>query len=198
MKANQVTLLVLLLAFAAAWTGRVQETQSKKPEALILTRITAEAGANFDTQSAPKCSLRSISPGDLPKEFASQIRGFINWPKDYEPPQPSPYNDGDKERLVADGMFYTKVPTSMGDGGGFRCIGKFHVDKHLNPLLGIWDGKKDGAIHTILGKLTMFDYEFLSEEKTPLKFKITKAGYVYLEGKGTVKDLKTGTTRRLE
>ena len=198
MKTSQITAMVLLLALSGVGTGRAQETGSKKPEALILPRITAEAGENFDKRNAPECSLSSIPLADLPKEFLGQISGFINWPKNYEPPKPSPYTASDKERIVADGMFYTKVPSSMGEGGGFRSIGKFQLDKNLNPLDGIWDGKKDGAIHTILGKLTMFDYEFVSEEKAPLKFKITKDSYVYLEGEGTVKDLKTGTTRKLE
>ena len=59
-------------------------------------------------------------------------------------------------------------------------------------------GKKEGAVHTIIGNLTMFDYEFDSNEKSPLKFKITKDGYVYQEGKGTVKDLKSGKKHVLE
>lgn len=165
--------------------------QGKPTDSNILGRIAAEPGELFDQRSSPKCSLMSMQVSDVPREFSSEIAGFINWPKDYEPPKPCLYSD-DKERIIADGMFYTKVPSSIGEGGAFRGIGKFLVDKCLNPLDGIWDGKKDGAIHRIIGTLKMFDYEFQSDETSPLVFKLTKNGYLYLEGKGTVADLRTG------
>jgi len=171
---------------------------TQTPGALILGRITAEVGELFDKRNPPMCSLQSIRVSDLPEKFSSETKGFINWPKDYNPPKQCPYSNDDKDRIVAEGMFYTKVPSSIGEGGGFRCIGKFQVDKCLNPIDGIWDGKKEGAVHTILGKLTMFDYEFDSDEQAPLRFRATKDGYVYLNGKGRVRDLKTGETHVLD
>jgi ankyrin repeat protein len=166
--------------------------QAKVTDDKILDRIIAESNDLFDQRNSPRCTLASIPYGNAPDKFSSEIMGFISWPKNYEPPKPCPYGEDDKERIVADGMFYTKVPSSIGEGGGFRCIGKFLVDKCLNPLSGIWDGKKDGAIHTITGRIRMFDYEFQSDDVTPLMFKLTKKGYLYVEGKGTVTDLKTG------
>lgn len=162
------------------------------PDRTLLERITADQGARFDPQNEPQCTLRSLATSELPKEFKAEINGFINWPKDYQPPKAAPYGDDETNRIVAAGIYYTQVPPSIGEGGGFRCIGEFLVDKSLNPFIGIWDGKKEGAVHTIKGKLTMFEYEFDSDGNSPLKFKITKDGYVYLEGKGTVIDLKVG------
>jgi len=92
--------------------------------------------------------------------------------------------------ITAKGKFRIRI----GGGGAFDCDGECPLDKNLNPQNNNseWDGKKNGAIHTILGKVTMYDYEFVSDEKAPLTFKLTKDGYVYFEGKGTVKDLNTG------
>lgn len=172
--------------------GEKAKPQTKLANDKILGRITAETSDLFDPRNSPRCTLTSISVPDVPEVFSSEIRNFINWPENYEPPKPCPYGDDDKERIMADGMFYIKVPSSIGEGGGFRNIGKFLVDKCLNPLNDIiWDGKKDGAIHTIFGRLRMFDYEFQSDEASLLVFKLTKNGYLHLEGKGTVTDLKT-------
>ncbi len=170
----------------------VRTMDTTLPPALMLSRLVADAGELFDKQNLPKCSLSSVPVTDLPEKFTFDIRGFINWPKDYQPPKPSPYTNEDKEKIVAEGIFYTKVPSSTGEGGGFRCIGKFLVDKSLNPVDGIWDGKKEGAVHTIIGKLTMFDYYFQSDQASPLVFKVTENGYVYVEGKGMVTDRKNG------
>jgi hypothetical protein len=132
----------------------------------------------------------SMQVSDLPKTFSFEMHNMIEWPKDYQPPKPYPYTDDDKYRIIADGMFYQ----NFGHGMGVRCIGKSVVDKGLNPNSEalIWDGKKEGAVHTIVGTLTMFDYVFDSMQTVPLKFKVTKNGYLYLEGEGTVTDLKTG------
>jgi hypothetical protein len=174
-----------------AETPEQTKQQVKQADAEILERIPIEPGALFDLRNQPKCSLRFVPATHLPEKFESEIRSFINWPKNYQPPKACLYTDDDKARIVADGMFYTKVPSSIGEGGGFRCIGKFLVDKCLNPFDGIWDGKKEGAIHTIIGNLKMFEYEFQSDEASPLVFRLTKSGYEYVEGKGVVIDLKT-------
>jgi hypothetical protein len=77
--------------------------------------------------------------------------------------------------------------------------GQFRVDSSLDVVAGsadAWSGKKEGAIHTISGALTMFDYEFNSDPNDPLVFRMTSKGYQYLRGKGTVKDLKTASVRK--
>ena len=43
-----------------------------------------------------------------------------------------------------------------------------------------------------MGKITMFDYEFDSNNNYPLIFKMTPDGYEYQGGAGRVKDLQTG------
>jgi hypothetical protein len=71
--------------------------------------------------------------------------------------------------------------------------GEFFVDNLLNlTVKGSWDGKKEGAVHMLMGRITMFDYEFVSNSNYPLIFQITRDGYVYQDGTGRVKDLKTG------
>lgn len=195
---------VLLVIMSSSQMLRAQTNSEPNPkqnqqagQALILPRITAESSTLFDDRvNPPKCSLMSIQVSDVPAKFTSDIHSMMNWPKNYEPPKPYSYSDDDKFRIVADGEYYA----GFGQGGGMCCFGKLLVDKGINPLDSnlIWDGKKEGAVHTILGKLTMFDYAFDSNETAPLKFKITKDGYVYLEGKGTVTDLKTGEKHTLE
>ncbi len=84
--------------------------------------------------------------------------------------------------------------------GGFpvthRCTvvgGEFPTDKSLNIFMGgQWDGKKEGAIHKILGRINLFGYEFISGETAPLTFMMTKKGYRFLHGSGTIKDPKSG------
>ena len=66
-------------------------------------------------------------------------------------------------------------------------------EQHEGPA-GKWDGKGEGAVHRIVGKVTMFDYEFDPDPKNPLTFKMTPKGYKHESGSGTVKDKKTGDT----
>ncbi len=71
--------------------------------------------------------------------------------------------------------------------------GEFLVDNSLKMTVeGSWNGKKNGALHMLMGKITMFDYEFDSNSKYPFIFKITDDGYEYQGGSGRVKDLQTG------
>ena len=71
--------------------------------------------------------------------------------------------------------------------------GEFLVDSSLNMMVkGNWNGKKDGAVHMLMGKIIMFDYEFDSDNNYPLIFKMTPDGYEYQGGAGRVKDLHTG------
>lgn len=78
-------------------------------------------------------------------------------------------------------------------------VGDVFLDDSLNASGGMhgWDGKKDGATHTIAGKLTIFEYEFSPDISQPLKFKITSGGYEHVGGAGVVKDLKTGAIKTL-
>lgn len=71
--------------------------------------------------------------------------------------------------------------------------GEFLVDNLLNlTVRGNWDGKKEGALHMLLGKINMFDYEFISNSNHPLIFRMTRDGYVYQDGTGRIRDLITG------
>jgi hypothetical protein len=71
--------------------------------------------------------------------------------------------------------------------------GEFLVDNSLKMTVkGSWNGKKNGAVHMLTGKIVMFDYEFDSNSKYPFIFKMTDDGYEYQGGAGRVKDLQTG------
>lgn len=163
----------------------------------LLTRIKAEPGELVDRFNQPKATL-SACPEGAKFESNFEIRGFVNWPKDYKKPEPCPYGDG--SRIVANGIIYKKtVIAGFGSQpGGLRLIGDFLLDPCLNPIGDfIWDGKKNGAIHTLKGKVQFYRYEFDSEAEDPLVFQVTPSGYKYLKGKGTVKDLETGNTATL-
>ena len=70
---------------------------------------------------------------------------------------------------------------------------EFLVDNSLSMIAkGSWNGKKEGAVHMLMGKITMFDYDFDSNSNYPLIFKITHNGYEYQRGVGRVKDLQSG------
>jgi len=53
-----------------------------------------------------------------------------------------------------------------------------------NGDLAIWghDSK-----HTLIGKFEIWDFVFIGDEESPLRFRVDKeAGYVYIKGKGTI------------
>jgi hypothetical protein len=207
MRCKQIVLVVAVTLFCNSYLlADNQEvspsTQSASPSTqptagagrLVLSRIVAEGGQPIDNK--PTFILSSVSASELPKQFSVEIDGMINWPNDYQPAVYVPYTDSDKERIVADGLFYVSGGAQF-QGGGFRCIGKFVVDKNLTPSEGIWDGMKEGAVHELHGKLTIQDYAFESDQEAPLKFKVTKDGYLYFGGKGQVRDIKTGEIYKL-
>jgi hypothetical protein len=75
---------------------------------------------------------------------------------------------------------------------------RFMVNKNLDfALEGEWDGKCLGARHTIIGTVTFYDYEFTSDENSPLVFMMSDKGYQYIQGKGKVKDLTSGKVYEL-
>lgn len=72
--------------------------------------------------------------------------------------------------------------------------GEIHVTDNLTPPSADtqWNGLREGLMHKLIGKLKILHYEFDSHRETPLVFKVTKEGYQYIEGSGSVKDLNTG------
>lgn len=154
-----------------------------KGENLVLPRITAEAGDGSKVKS-------TLKAGNSAKGEVYNWPGLRNVKRTFTQNVPE---DGRKWMVVTGA---TAIIPMTGGTLGMTPVtvgGEFLVDDKLKMSGdGDWDGNKEGAVHTISGNLTMFDYEFNSDETTPLKFKITKDGYVYLEGKGTVTDLKTG------
>jgi hypothetical protein len=100
--------------------------------------------------------------------------------------------------IVAEKTTFTiNVKSNLGSFG-LLSSGDLILDNKLNFDIGQWDGKKEGATHTLKGRLTIYDYEFNSDEQTPLQYKMTKDGYRYVSGSGTVKNLKTGKVYNLK
>jgi len=111
----------------------------------------------------------------------------------------------DTSGLNAKGLFIQEAPREMiiVSNGFAKIIMKdqlplnigreFLLDNQLNlTMKGNWDGKKEGAVHMLMGKITIYGYEFDSNSNYPLIFKMTRDGYVYQDGAGRVRDLKTG------
>jgi hypothetical protein len=91
--------------------------------------------------------------------------------------------------IVSNGI--AKIATT--DRLSLTVRGEFLVNNSLNlTVRGNWDGKKEGAVHMLMGKISMFDYEFDSDGSHPLIFRMTHDGYEYQAGAGRVKDLQSG------
>jgi outer membrane protein assembly factor BamD (BamD/ComL family) len=54
--------------------------------------------------------------------------------------------------------------------------------------------RTDGSIHVIFGNVTLFGYQFNSVNENPLIFKMTRQGYQYLGGKGSILDKQNNQT----
>jgi len=141
----------------------------------VLQRIKAEAGDG----SQVKVMLRTgkFAKGEIYDMTERNAKGhFIQ-----EAPR--------EMIIVANG--FARITTK--DQQPLVIGGEFLVDNSLNTTVkGSWNGKKDGALHMLMGKITMFDYEFDSNSSYPLIFKMKRDGYEYQGGAGRVKDLQTG------
>lgn len=158
------------------------EKPKNKGQELILSRITAVAGNRSKVRAKIKVGDSaegkiydtaglSYAQGTFTQKAPKGVKTFIV--------------TGATAILETDHPQLGKIPLNIG--------GEFLVKDSLEfGANGHWDGNKEGAVHTLLGKLTMFDYEFTSDANSPLTFQLTKDGYIYVDGKGTVKDLKTG------
>lgn len=158
-----------------------------RPGRLILGRITADGGDGSKVSA-------SIKAGDVAKGEIYDMPGLSHAEGTFT----QKAQEGVKTFVVMGATAIIRTEHETLGVIPLNVRGEFLVDEMLKMTAdGDWDGKKDGAVHTILGRLTMFGYAFDSNETAPLKFKITKDGYVYLEGKGTVNDLKIGKQYRL-
>jgi hypothetical protein len=148
------------------------ETNENK---FILPRIKSEAGDG----SSINVMLRAgrFAKGEIYDEAEKSVKGdFIQ-----EAPR--------QMIIVSNGIAKIATTGQM----PLTVRGEFLVNNLLNlTVRGNWDGKKDGAVHMLMGKLSMFDYEFDSNSSYPLIFRMTHDGYEYQAGAGRVKDLQTG------
>ncbi len=120
-----------------------------------------------------------------------------------------------KRRHVVSGYTRFGLPTTMIYGANDCTVlvysgievriegGGIPVDLELKPnfsggaWIKEWCVKKGGAIHKIVGKVSMFCYEYDSDPRDPLTFRVTPEGYEFLYGIGSVKDTGTGRTHKL-
>ena len=182
-----LALLQCLLLISSC--SSTNEAQSKPPE-LVLTRITAEAGestnivAEFRTGSYSGCQATDEATGD-------SVAITSSYPAD------AIIVEGVVSATFVQSLISQREIPGVGSLPDFRKVtyritsGSFGVDSSLvfSPHQeGKWDGKKEGAVHRLKGKLKYFGYEFDSNVNNPLTFRVMQSGYAYLHGSGTVKD----------
>jgi hypothetical protein len=150
------------------------EANEKK---FVLQRIVAEEGNGSEV----KVMLRTgrFAKGKIYNMTEKDSKGdFIQ--------------EAPREMIIVSNGFASIISN---DQDSFVIGNEFLVDNSMNMTVkGSWNGKKDGAVHMLMGKITMFDYEFDSNGSYPLIFKMTHDGYEYQSGEGRVKDLQTGET----
>lgn len=168
--------LVLIFAVTVCYAG----TEKDK---LILDGIAADIGDGSNV----KVKLR------VGKEAKGEIYGIDESLSAIEGKFTSKAPKDKEVIIVSDGFAVIVMNINPIGEIPAKVKGEFFVDDSLNLTgEGKWDGKKVGAIHTIIGKVTMFGYEFDSNSNDPLVFKMTQAGYAYQSGAGTIKVLKDG------
>jgi hypothetical protein len=176
-----VFLIPLLLFFGCG--------QSKgETEGKLLTRIKAVEGDGSKVDA-------KLGKGDQAKGRIVGIKGSLSHIEGDFTQKALP----DKKLIVVSDSNAIKN-LNLPPVGNAPCIimGEFFINENIEVPDGSWDGNKIGAMHTIIGKLTLFDYEFESSKDTPLKFKMTKEGYAYVSGSGSVNDLKAGKTYNIK
>jgi hypothetical protein len=148
------------------------ETSDNK---FTLPRIKSEAGDGSNINVMLRAGR--FAKGEIYDETEKSVKGdFIQ-----EAPR--------KMIIVSNGI----AKIARADQSSLTVRGEFLVNNLLNMTVrGNWDGKKDGAVHMLMGKLSMFDYEFDSNSSHPLIFRMTRDGYEYQGGAGRVKDLQSG------
>ena len=184
-KIGHQTIAIVLLLSCSLYPAVGQEDKVSKVN-LILSKIKANPGDGSNVIAI----LRAVKPSYIAE---GKILDMKNYPK--EEVKKVEYSESDDYRIVARSTAIMKGPAP---GSGLLFVGEFFLDKALNVLAdGIWDGKKNGANHTIIGSVKLYDYLFESDKTDPLQFTITKKGYIYHGGKGNVKDLQSGQEWRL-
>lgn len=148
------------------------ETSENK---FALPRIKSEAGDGSNINVMLRAGR--FAKGEIYDETEKSVKGdFIQ--------------EAPREMIIVSNGF-AKITTK--DQLSLTVRGEFLVNNLLNMTVrGSWDGKKDGAVHMLMGKLSMFDYEFDSSSSHPLIFRMTRDGYEYQGGAGRVKDLQSG------
>jgi hypothetical protein len=151
---------------------------------LTLNRIKAVPGDGSDVNIQLKAGIEAKAEiYGIENSPASEVHGNITLKKDTT-----------NIIIVSGGKCVMLLNSGAGEYH-FLIRGEFLVNDSLRMVgttQGKWDGKKEGATHTLIGKINILYYEFNSNTDNPLIFKITSAGYKYIKGKGNVKDLKSG------
>lgn len=168
---KSVVLTVMIFIFLLSKLCLAETGENK----FTLSRIKSEAGDGRNVNVMLRAGR--FAKGEIYDEREKSVKG------DFTQEAPK------QMIIVSNGI--EKIATT---GQKFLTVrGEFLVNNLLNLIVrGSWDGKKDGAVHMLMGKVSMFDYEFDSNSRYPLIFRITHDGYEYQAGVGRVKDLQTG------
>jgi len=183
------TVLVLLLAASCSSTN---DAQSQLQE-LVLARITAEAGEPTNLVAALRTG-KDLSFQATEEDTGASVTVTASYPHGII------IVDGAVSATYADSHMTQPQTSGVGSFPVFRKVtyrvtsGGFAVGSSLALISqeGKWDGKKERAVHRLEGKMTLFGYEFDSSANNPLTFRVTRNGYKYLHGSGTVKDTENG------
>ena len=164
-----VTALIIILLLSKICFAQTSENK------FTLPRIKSEAGDGSNINVMLRAGR--FAKGEIYDETEKSVKGdFIQ--------------EAPREMIIVSNGF-AKITTK--DQLSLTVRGEFLVNNLLNMTVrGSWDGKKDGAVHMLMGKLSMFDYEFDSSSSHPLIFRMTRDGYEYQGGAGRVKDLQSG------
>jgi|GEM_PF-2603038 len=159
---------------------------------LVLPRLVAEPGPStnlvVELHSATEIDFTYLSNDEKRKPILSGFARFGS---------PTTVVFGACESTVI--YFSRLTPSGMGEIPVKLESGCFAVDKTLGVLpKGTWEGKKDGAVHKLVGRISILDYEFESDEDDPLTFVVTGKGYRFLHGIGKIADATSAKTYRQE
>jgi hypothetical protein len=170
-KMESCAMTVLIFVFLLSKICLAETIENK----FTLPRIKSEAGDGSNINVMLRAGR--FAKGEIYDETEKSVKGdFIQ-----EAPR--------EMIIVSNGI--AKISTT--DKLSLTVRGEFLVNNLLDMTVrGNWDGKKNGAVHMLMGKLSMFDYEFDSNSSYPLIFRMTHNGYEYQAGAGRVKDLQSG------
>jgi uncharacterized protein len=188
-----IRIFLVMILIVLAFTLSCRSDGEAPQKGLILKRPTAESGDAVNVFAELRVGLHVDHCCEVPNtgKVTCVTTSYVN------------------DTIIATGASATlRMWQDIQGGPGFPPIpsqvdcrvtrGGFGIDSNLALSDGKWDGKREGAVHRLQGKLAFCGYEFDSAAGNPLTFQLTKDGYKFLYGSGTVKDAETQKVHELK